>query len=231
MNQLDQKISSRKVAEMMEVRHGDLLEKIDKINKDFTQRKIPFSKYWNETTYKDSSGKENRGFQVTKRGCEFLAHKTTGTKGNIFTDRYMDTFEQMKEAIKTGQSITSKDDKDQVKLMNARSRMANTYMRLANVETLSKEYKNILVAKAGQVLAGEEIIPLPKLIQKTMTAEEVGKKLGITSCMVGRIANKNNLKQDGVYGEFRRDKSKYSSKEVDTFVYYSNVLEKFREFI
>lgn len=146
-------------------------------------------------------------------------------------DKLIDEYFQYREVVKTGQVLESPTDKDQIKLMNARSRMANTYLRLANVDTLSNEYKNILVSKASEVLAGKDIIPLPKLERNTMSAEELGKELGITACMVGRIANKNDLKQDGVYGEYRRDKSRYSAKEVDTFVYYPCAVEKFKEFI
>ena len=40
VSKIVQTISSREVAEMMEVRHSDLLEKIDKINKDFGNGKI-----------------------------------------------------------------------------------------------------------------------------------------------------------------------------------------------
>lgn len=99
-----QTISSREVSEMMEVRHSDLLEKIDKINKDFNNGKIRSSKYWIESTYKQAgNGKENREFQVTKLGCEFLAHKSTGTKGNLFTARYMNKFEEMEQYIKEQQ--------------------------------------------------------------------------------------------------------------------------------
>lgn len=87
-------ISSREVAEMMEIRHGDLLEKIDKINKDFGNGNVRYQKYWIESTF-ENRGKQYRCFEVTKRGCEFLAHKSTGTKGNLFTDRYMDKFEEM----------------------------------------------------------------------------------------------------------------------------------------
>lgn len=77
-------LDSREVAEMMELKHGKLIRKIDGINKDFTETKIGLSKYWVETTYKDTSGKSNRNFQITKRGCEFLAHKTTGTNGELY---------------------------------------------------------------------------------------------------------------------------------------------------
>lgn len=93
-------LDSREVAEMMEVNHKDLLKKIDGINKDLNSEKVRPSKYWTESTYKqEGNGKENRNFLITKRGCEFLAHKTTGTKGNLFTDRYMDKFEGMKKYI------------------------------------------------------------------------------------------------------------------------------------
>lgn len=92
-------IDSREVAEMMEVKHKHLLGKIDVINKDLLSHKIGSAKYWIEGTYKDTSGKSNRNFQITKRGCEFLAHKTTGTKGNLFTDKYMDKFEMMEQIV------------------------------------------------------------------------------------------------------------------------------------
>lgn len=98
-------LDSREVAEMMELKHGKLIRKIDGINKDFTETKIGLSKYWVETMYKDTSGKSNRNFQITKRGCEFLAHKTTGTKGNLFTDKYMDRFEQMENYINNNKVV------------------------------------------------------------------------------------------------------------------------------
>jgi len=85
---------------MMEVEHSDLLRKIDGINRDFRKSKIAFSKYWEESTYRvEGNNKSYKEYLVTKRGCEFLAHKTTGTKGNLFTDRYMDRFEEMQEYI------------------------------------------------------------------------------------------------------------------------------------
>lgn len=102
MNELQvkgtQTISSREVAEMMSVRHGDLLEKIDKINKDFGNGKIRYQNYWIESTF-ENRGKQYREFQVTKLGCEFLAHKSTGTKGNLFTARYMDRFNEMEKLL------------------------------------------------------------------------------------------------------------------------------------
>lgn len=102
MVKLENKLSSREVAEMIEIEHAKLLRKIDGINEDLAKAKIGFSKYWTEGSYIDKSGKSNREYMVTKRGCEFLAHKTTGTKGNLFTDRYMDKFAEMEQFIEEG---------------------------------------------------------------------------------------------------------------------------------
>ena len=109
MKTLENRISSREVAEMMEVTHANLLQKIDNINKDFIKMKIQFYKYWNESEYINPvNNKPCREYLITKRGCEFLAHKTTGTKGNLFTDKYMDRFEQMKEYIAKEQYTVSR---------------------------------------------------------------------------------------------------------------------------
>ncbi|CEQ09715.1 antirepressor protein [[Clostridium] sordellii] len=77
------RISSREVADMMEYsRHGDLLEKIDSINKVFENGKIRSQDYWVESTYKtERNNKTYREFLISKKGCEFIANKSTGDKG------------------------------------------------------------------------------------------------------------------------------------------------------
>lgn len=111
----------------------------------------------------------------------------------------------------------------QAQLMNAQVRKAKMYAELAKVETLSATYKEVMVAKAADTLNGGEVIPLPKLTRKTFTATEVGEILGVSSQKVGAITNKHNLKT-AEYGEWYRDKAKWSNKEVDTFKYYDNAI-------
>ena len=235
-NQIEQKLSSREVAAMMEIKeHGKLLRKIDGINQDLTKAKIGFSKYWEESTYVDASGKV-REFLVTKRGCEFLAHKTTGAKGNLFTDRYMDRFEQMKEVISNGKVKPVKVDNSlkekeiEVRLKNARSREANILLKICNNPNLSKEYVQVLQSKATEIITGKAILPLPAVERKTYSATEIGKELGISANKVGILANKHNLKTDE-YGKLFHDKSRYSSKEVESFRYYDNVIPVLAEIL
>lgn len=99
-NEIVVKISSREVAKMIGVNHKDLLKKIDGVNKVFKSEKVRPSIYWEEGTYKQSgNGKENREFQITKRGCGFIANKTLGEKGILFTHKYMERFEEMEKQL------------------------------------------------------------------------------------------------------------------------------------
>lgn len=100
-------ISSREVAEMMEVNeHSKMLKKIDTISETLTKAKFGLSDYWYESTYKDSTGRTLREYQVTKKGCELIAHKTEGEKGIIFTVKYMERFEQLEQYVKDSYMIT-----------------------------------------------------------------------------------------------------------------------------
>lgn len=136
--ELENKLSSREVAEMIEMEHAKLLRKIDDINLDFRESKIGFSKYWQESTYKvEGQLREYREFQITKRGCEFLAHKTTGTKGNLFTDRYMDKFAAMEDFINNPNGI--------VAILTKQIENLNTQVQqLSNAMIVSKGRKNKL---------------------------------------------------------------------------------------
>lgn len=130
---------------------------------------------------------------------------------------------------KTGEySVKDKPSKAlEIKEMNARVRLSNQFLKLSKVETLSAEYKNILAAKAAEVLTGEEIIPPPKSPQKMYTASEVGAMFGVSAQKIGRLSNEHNLKTTE-YGEWYHDKSRYSSKEVDSFRYNDKAVEKFK---
>ena len=115
--------------------------------------------------------------------------------------------------------------------MDTRIRMSEQFLKLAEIETtLSKNYRDILISKSVEALAGEQLLPLPKVVQKTYSAKEVGEMLGVTAQRIGRIANLNNMKTDE-FGEFYKDKSPYSSKEVDVFRYNDKAVEQFKKLL
>ena len=142
MKELENRISSREVAEMMEMEHKHLLRKIDKINEDFRKTNIGLSKYWIENAYKvEGQNREYKEYLITKRGCEFLAHKTTGTKGNLFTDKYMDRFEQMKNYIEKEQYTVNKP-KEEFECLEVISDILhfNDNSKLLGVKTICEKY-------------------------------------------------------------------------------------------
>lgn len=96
-------IDSREVARMMEKRHADLLRDLNIFSNylsDSIERKIALSEFWQKSSYKDGKGEIRKCYLITKKGCEFIAHKMTGKKGAIFTATYINRFHAMEEALK-----------------------------------------------------------------------------------------------------------------------------------
>ncbi len=141
------------------------------------------------------------------------------------------TSEVLPAIRKTGSYSVPKAEKSNkalaIKEMNAKVRLSNQFLKLAKIETLSTECKNILLEKAAEVLSGTELTPQPNFDQKTYSAAEVGKMFGVTAQKIGRISNEHNLKTSE-YGAWYRSKSEYSDREVDTFRYNDKAIEKFR---
>lgn len=115
----------------------------------------------------------------------------------------------------------------EIKETNAKVRLSNQFLKLSKIDTLSAEYKNILVAKAAEVLTGTPLIPLPQAQQKMYTATEIGEMFGVSAQKIGRISNEYQMKTSE-YGEWYRDKSRYSNREVDNFMYNDKAVERFK---
>lgn len=126
--------------------------------------------------------------------------------------------------------VETKLNNSQARLNNSRARMANIILKCAE-RTKSETYKEICNKNAVNVLNGKEIMPMLPTEKLTLSAKEVGEQCGITENMVGRLANKYNLKTDE-YGKWYHTTAKHNDKkEVDTFRYYPKVVDKIREII
>lgn len=117
MDQIEQTITSLEVAEMMGVPHWQILRKLDGTKKSkgvvkiLADNKIVVSDYFVSATYQDATGKENKSYNITKLGCDFLANKFTGEKGIIFTARYVKRFHEMEQAISQQKVVEQKQEK------------------------------------------------------------------------------------------------------------------------
>lgn len=119
-------ISSMEVAEMMNKEHYHVIRDIRKYIKylespeDASMGKTTYeylkglskngltsnnvfnaSDFFQEAFYTDSQGKMQPYFTITKKGCDFLAHKATGQKGAKFTARYINRFYELEKLNKT----------------------------------------------------------------------------------------------------------------------------------
>ncbi len=88
-------ITSMEVAHMVDKKHADLLKDIRRYVGQLAEGKISSGDFFTENTYLDSNNQSRPCFLVTKKGCEFIAHKMTGQKGTEFTARYINRFHEM----------------------------------------------------------------------------------------------------------------------------------------
>ena len=145
---------------------------------------------------------------------------------------------QFKKAIKEllhnlrTNKVVIASQKTKEELENERKRLnLEAYNALHNLADIYRDknesYGQILDAYATKELSGEFLLPLPET-EKTYSATDIAKILNVSANLVGKIANKNNLKTDN-YGKYVLDKSKYSSKEVQTFRYNEKGFNRIKE--
>lgn len=96
----DHSLMSTEVAEMVEKEHKNLLRDIKRYNNQLNGSKIEPVDFWKDSTYIDNKGEERPCYLITKKGCEFIAHKMTGAKGTVFTARYINRFHEMEDIIR-----------------------------------------------------------------------------------------------------------------------------------
>lgn len=172
-------ISSREVAEMMEVRHTHMLDKIDKINQVLLDRKIGSVDFWIESEYKDSTGRSVREYQVTKKGCELIAHKSSGEKGIVFTVKYMERFEEMEKKLQ--------------------KQLPGTYIEaLEQLLASEKEKARVQLELKDEQHKNEMLMHFNKLY----TTTEIAKELGIKSAAkLNKVLNDKGIqfKQNGTW--------------------------------
>ena len=75
---IEQTLTSMEVAEMVGKKHSELMKDVRRYEKYLDEGKIPSVDFWSESRYMDGKGEERPCYNITKKGCEFIAHKMTG---------------------------------------------------------------------------------------------------------------------------------------------------------
>ena len=177
--QIEQTLDSREVAEMVEKKHYNLIRDIKGYVQELTELKIEFSDFFREGTYKDSTGRTLPRYDITKKGCEFIAHKLTGIKGTEFTARYINRFHDMEETIREG--ISQKSDNPKKEKLSSVNMMVKSIKDALHDAGVDSKYIAAEVVRlytdSGYPVNAPVIADVPKLWDCT----SIAKKLGIYS--------------------------------------------------
>lgn len=148
-------LDSREVAEMVGMRHADLMRNIDHyIEVISTNAKLRSLDFFVESTYKDKKGETRKRYDLTKQGCEMVANKLTGKKGIEFTAKYVTVFNAMKKQL-----IESRTDSYMIEDPVARAKKwieeetERQELRKANKEMLPKAEFYDTVANTESLLS------------------------------------------------------------------------------
>ena len=106
-------IPSTEVAKMMKKEHWEVLRmlegyeppkgskkrKIVGIIPTLNDHNINVVDYFIKSSYKDKSGKTNKCYECTKKGCELICQKSTGKKGYLLATKLQKLFPSEKDSI------------------------------------------------------------------------------------------------------------------------------------
>lgn len=166
------------------------------------------------------SNRTQHVYLLSERGYAKLLKILDDDKAWDIYDQLVDNYFNMRVAIKNNEPSLVQQRRLQIMEDNAATRKASIMYKIA-MATESDSSRQSLLARAAKELTGEMTIPSMK--RKEYSATEVGKRLGITSTMVGRIANKLGIKAEqpgqNEYGRWSNSKSRYSDKEVPQWLY------------
>ena len=126
--------------------------------------------------------------------------------------------------------MKAENEKEKLKLD-----LGNSFERLAD-KIINEKMKGTLLIYSANSLAGKEILQLPMAEKLSFEAGKIAEKLNekygtsISGNRIGRIAKEHELKTSE-YGYWAYDKSRSSAKQVESFRYYENVVDKIYEII
>ena len=112
---IEQKLTSMEVAEMVGKDHNKLLRDIRSYIEQLAESKIGQGDFFEESTYLDANNQSRPCYEITKKGCEFIAHKLTGVKGTAFTAKYINKFHEMEQELTAKKPLSALE---QIRLQN-----------------------------------------------------------------------------------------------------------------
>lgn len=234
-------ITSLEVAEMVEKEHSNLMKDIRRYIQKSAEVKIDLGDFFIESTYLDSNNQSRPCYEVTKKGCEFIANKLTGAKGVAFTTRYINRFHDMEDYIKQSDNKTSIEQGIRIVKFIADDLNVNTASRLLMYENYCKdvgvptgflpkyEHNNSRQLKALTTLLKENSckVSAVKFNQKLIECGYVEERERQSSKGNGTKKFKALTESGLKYGE--NAVSPHNQKEVQPLYYSDTFMELYKE--
>lgn len=205
------------------------------ISKIHNNNKKRLDKFSGVTKLDTPSGRQET-YIYNEQGIYEIIRRSRQPKADAFYDWVYELLSKLRKG--EYQVVKPQTDYDELQikkqraeamLLNARTRQAKLILEMQENKTLSPVAVELLGINALEVLTDKNTNYRPA-VDKTYTATEIGKELGISANMVGRIANKHNLKTDQ-YGIEVLDKSPHSNKQVSSFRYNEKGKQRIKELV
>ncbi len=232
--QIEQTLDSREVAEMVGKEHKNLMRDVRSYADELGQLKIEPSDFFKENTYQNSQNKTMPCYDITKKGCEFIAHKLTGIKGTEFTARYINRFHDMEETIRESIPQKQKSDKPKKEKLPSVNMMVKNIREALHDAGVDSKYIAAEVVRIYSDSGYPVNVPLISDVPKLWDCTSIAKKLGIYSesgrphdKAVSAIIQKLDLFTDEIV------RTAYSRNGHDgvTIQYKDSVLEKVKDWL
>lgn len=162
MKQVQKMLDSREVAEMIGKEHSMLLRDLRRYEQQLGECNLAVTDFFQETTYKTKQNKELPCYLVTKKGCEFIAHKLTGIKGTEFTAKYINRFHEMEEVIQNhipqGQELIALAVLEANKLLEEqRVQIEEMKPKALFADAVSASKTSILIGELAKILKQNDV--------------------------------------------------------------------------
>ena len=181
MEQLEQFIDSREVAEMVGKEHSKLMRDIRGYIENLNESKIGLVDFFNESTYVDKKGETRPCYQVTKKGCEFIAHKLTGVKGTEFTAKYINRFHEMEDAIKS--KVPSGAELIALAVVEAQKLLAAKEQEVKELQGTVQQMDSVIADMTPKVDYVDRILSS----KDSMTVTQIAQEYGMTAVRFNNI--------------------------------------------
>lgn len=190
METLEQKfIDSREVAEMVGKQHNELLKDIRRYAEQLGEGKIPQSDFFTESTYKSDRGKEYPCYNVTKKGCEFIAHKLTGVKGTEFTAKYINRFHEMEDAIKA--HIPTGNELIALAVVEAQKLLSQKEEEIKQLEDSVQQMDKVITELTPKADYADRILSS----NDCMTVTQIAQDYGLSAVSFNRILSRAGIQR------------------------------------